>query len=145
MAARSSVGAASAVVLACLRGIEHVLASSLTACAKLVRAAEQADDFAELAMVRDRRNLEDVRQDELRVAMFRIFFEQLVEHLARFGAYLSKKSLRSALSRCARSRRVRSGALKARWQSRSKGSASGCLRCFGQFVEVDTALFKRLR
>ena len=28
--------------------------------------------------------------------------------------------------RCARSRRVRSGALKARWQSRSNGSASGC-------------------
>ena len=41
------------------------------------------------------------------------------------GPNLSKKSLRSVRSRSARSRRVRSGALKAKWQSRSKGSASG--------------------
>ena len=50
------------------------------------------------------------------------------------GPNLSKKSLRSVRSRSARSRRVRSGALKAKWQSRSKGSASGCL---SQFVEFD--------
>ena len=44
------------------------------------------------------------------------------------GPYWSKKSFFSLRSRCARSRRVRSGALNARWQSRSNGSASGWFR-----------------
>ena len=44
------------------------------------------------------------------------------------GPYCAKKSLlASRAAAAARSRRVRSGALKARWQSRSNGSASGCL------------------
>ena len=41
------------------------------------------------------------------------------------GPYWSKKSSLSRATRSARSLRVRSGALKARWQSRSNGSASG--------------------
>ena len=57
---------------------------------------------------------------------------------------MSKKSLRSCLTRCARSRRVRNGALKARWQRRSKGIGFGLLGLFCQLFEADAAFRKRL-
>ena len=58
------------------------------------------------------------------------------------GPYFSKKFFSSFLTRSARSRRVRNGPLKARWHSRSKGSASGWLLDCSQLIEIDAALFQ---
>ena len=85
------------------------------------------DDVDHRAMFGKRRHFQDVGERELRRPCSAYFSKRSLRMSLASGLYLSKKSLRSVRSRSARSRRVRSGALKARWQSKSNGSASGCL------------------
>ena len=128
-----------------LRGIEQVVCSSLTAARSCSAPPNKLGDLDHVAVLRDRRNLEHVGQHELRRAVLGVLLEQLVRApRAPRVRNCSKNVLLLFLTRAsARSRRVRSGALKARWQSRSKGSASGWLGGLGQLVEVDAALLQR--
>ena len=68
------VGAGPLVDFVGLRGIEFILQFGYGR-PKLIGAAEEADDFGDLAMVGDRGNPKHVRQHKLRVAMLGIFFE----------------------------------------------------------------------
>ena len=110
-------------------GIEHSSEVRLRR-AKLFGTAEQPDDFARTC--HDSRSAEHAARPAARIARRRarhIFRAARRESDAPRGCSARRNPCAPASSCCARSRRVRSGALKARWQSRSKGSASGCFGC----------------
>ena len=73
---------------------------------QLIRAAEEPDDFTDLAMVGERRNSQHVRQHELRVAVLGIFFEQLFEDLPGFRANTCRKNPACSASGAALARGV---------------------------------------
>ena len=93
-------------------------------------------------MFRNRRNFQDVRKVNWVVPCSAYFSRRSLEDVFGFGAVLVEEILPSVRSRSARSRRVRNGPLKAKWHSRSNGSASGLLGGISQLIEVDTPLFQ---
>src|SRR5690348_15358225 len=60
---------------------------------KLLRTSKQLNDFAGIAVIRDRRNMKHVGQHKLGIAVQRIFLKQLVEDLPCFGAVFLEKIL----------------------------------------------------
>ena len=99
---------------------------SLTGGAHFVGAAEESRDLRNRSALGNGRHFENLRNLKLRRAVLDV----LLEHFGRAPRALRdrtarKKSFFSCRSISARSRRVRSGALKATWHSRSNGSASG--------------------
>ena len=79
-----------------------------------------------LPCVGDRRHFQNVRHDELRRPVFGVLLQQFVED---GRAPRRRTGRRSPSCPCAAVRPARAGcggALNARWQSKSNGSASGC-------------------
>ena len=79
-----------------------------------VRTAEQPDDFTNGTVLRYRRNVQYVGQNELLCPMFRILLKQLIEYRARLGRELLEKCLFLFLNAIGPLAAGRSGALKAR-------------------------------
>lgn len=68
-----------------LRGIQEILELA-DGGALLIGSAEEGDDVADLAVGGEGRDLEHVGQHELGVAVLGVFFEQLLQDGAGFGA-----------------------------------------------------------
>jgi len=97
--------------------------------AKLVCAAEFADDLGHVAVLGDRGDFQHVGQCKLEFAVRGVFLQQVIQDFAGFGGEVVEEAVCCFFTRSARWRRVSTGALKARWHNRSNGSASGLPAC----------------
>jgi len=61
--------------------------------AKLVRAAEFADDFGHIAVLGNRRGFHHFGQGELQFAVGGVFFQQVIQDLACFRGKTAEKGL----------------------------------------------------
>ena len=71
-------------------------------------------DLDHVASLRNRREFQNVRDSELRGTVLGIFFQEIGEYRARFRSVFLEETLLIFLDAVRRSRRVRSGPLKAR-------------------------------
>src|SRR6266481_5025340 len=107
--------------------------------AEPVCTAEEVDDVRHGAVVGERRYVQDVRKNELRVAVLRVFVEQLLEDLSGFGSEAVEEIL-SGLAKTLRAFAARTQrSVEREVTEQIEGIGVGLLGGFGQLVEVDPA------
>jgi hypothetical protein len=112
--------------------------------AELFGTAKELYDFAGLTMVRYWRNPKNVGQHELRVAVLRIFLEELIKDLPGLGSILLKEVLSLLLQAL--------GSLAPRAKRRIERQVAEKIervrvwlfRLLGEFLKADSALGKGL-